>query len=112
MSRVYTGTSGFAYPAWKPGFYPADVPANVTVKTWDSEGNAAGTPLALTLGPKEVVRIPAAFYSISGIGAPLGRIEVLPTDGAGTVFAAYVRQDRKTGDADAVVPYVIAPPAS
>jgi uncharacterized protein YecE (DUF72 family) len=27
MSRVYTGTSGFAYPAWKPGFYPPDVPA-------------------------------------------------------------------------------------
>src|SRR3712207_8785588 len=27
MSRVYAGTSGFAYPSWKPGFYPADVPA-------------------------------------------------------------------------------------
>jgi hypothetical protein len=91
---------------------PTDVPANVTVKTWDFEGNAAGTPLALTLAPKEVVRIPAAFYNISGIGAPVGRLEVLPTDGAGTVFAVYVRQDRKTGDADAVVPYVKAPPAS
>ncbi len=27
MSRLYTGTSGFAYPSWKPGFYPADLPA-------------------------------------------------------------------------------------
>lgn len=27
MARVYTGTSGFAYPTWKPGFYPVDVPA-------------------------------------------------------------------------------------
>jgi uncharacterized protein YecE (DUF72 family) len=27
MPHVYTGTSGFAYPTWKPGFYPADVPA-------------------------------------------------------------------------------------
>jgi uncharacterized protein YecE (DUF72 family) len=27
MSRVYTGTSGFAYPTWKPAFYPADLPA-------------------------------------------------------------------------------------
>jgi uncharacterized protein YecE (DUF72 family) len=24
---VYAGTSGFAYPAWKPAFYPKDVPA-------------------------------------------------------------------------------------
>ena len=23
MATLYAGTSGFAYPAWKPGFYPA-----------------------------------------------------------------------------------------
>jgi uncharacterized protein YecE (DUF72 family) len=27
MAHLYAGTSGFAYPAWKPGFYPADLPA-------------------------------------------------------------------------------------
>lgn len=27
MATLYAGTSGFAYPAWKPGFYPPDVPA-------------------------------------------------------------------------------------
>jgi uncharacterized protein YecE (DUF72 family) len=27
MARLYAGTSGYAYPAWKPGFYPRDVPA-------------------------------------------------------------------------------------
>lgn len=27
MARLYAGTSGYAYPAWKPIFYPADVPA-------------------------------------------------------------------------------------
>lgn len=27
MAALYTGTSGFAYPAWKPGFYPPTVPA-------------------------------------------------------------------------------------
>lgn len=26
MARLYAGTSGFAYPQWKPAFYPADVP--------------------------------------------------------------------------------------
>jgi uncharacterized protein YecE (DUF72 family) len=28
MATLYAGTSGFAYPAWKPGFYPAKLPAN------------------------------------------------------------------------------------
>ncbi len=27
MPQLYAGTSGFAYPAWKPQFYPANVPA-------------------------------------------------------------------------------------
>ncbi|HUQ91657.1 MAG TPA: DUF72 domain-containing protein [Bryobacteraceae bacterium] len=27
MAQLYAGTSGFAYAAWKPEFYPADVPA-------------------------------------------------------------------------------------
>jgi uncharacterized protein YecE (DUF72 family) len=26
MATLFVGTSGFSYPAWKPGFYPADVP--------------------------------------------------------------------------------------
>lgn len=25
--KLFVGTSGWAYPTWKPGFYPADVPA-------------------------------------------------------------------------------------
>jgi|SRR5579871_665119 len=28
MATLYAGTSGFAYPAWKPAFYPAKLPAN------------------------------------------------------------------------------------
>jgi uncharacterized protein YecE (DUF72 family) len=27
MAMLYAGTSGFAYPAWKPAFYPAKLPA-------------------------------------------------------------------------------------
>ena len=27
MPQLFAGTSGFAYPQWKPAFYPADVPA-------------------------------------------------------------------------------------
>ncbi len=28
MATLFTGTSGFAYPAWKPGFYPEGLPAS------------------------------------------------------------------------------------
>ncbi|MBI3666058.1 MAG: DUF72 domain-containing protein [Acidobacteria bacterium] len=27
MAQIFAGTSGFAYPQWKPAFYPADAPA-------------------------------------------------------------------------------------
>jgi uncharacterized protein YecE (DUF72 family) len=27
MAKIFAGTSGFAYPAWKPGFYPDKLPA-------------------------------------------------------------------------------------
>jgi uncharacterized protein YecE (DUF72 family) len=27
MSKIHAGTSGWAYPAWKPAFYPAKLPA-------------------------------------------------------------------------------------
>ncbi len=32
MATLYAGTSGFAYPAWKPRFYPAKTPANQFLK--------------------------------------------------------------------------------
>ena len=32
MATLYAGTSGFAYPAWKPGFYPAKTPASQFLK--------------------------------------------------------------------------------
>jgi len=32
MATLYAGTSGFAYPAWKPAFYPAKMPANQFLK--------------------------------------------------------------------------------
>ena len=32
MATLFAGTSGFAYPAWKPGFYPAKLSANQFLK--------------------------------------------------------------------------------
>lgn len=37
---VYAGTSGFAYPAWKPGFYPQDLPQKRFLQHYSSRLNA------------------------------------------------------------------------
>ena len=89
---------------------PTDGAAQVTVKAYDTEGAAVGTPLSFAVGAKDVVRVPTAFYTVAGRGAAIGRLEVVPAEGSAAVFTALVRQDKKTGDADAVVPFIV--PAS
>ena len=39
MATLYAGTSGFAYPAWKPGFYPAKLPARQFLKHYATRLN-------------------------------------------------------------------------
>jgi uncharacterized protein YecE (DUF72 family) len=39
MATLHAGTSGFAYAAWKPGFYPAKLPANQFLKHYASRLN-------------------------------------------------------------------------
>ena len=40
MATLFAGTSGFAYPAWKPAFYPAKLPANQFLKHYAGRLNA------------------------------------------------------------------------
>ncbi len=40
MAALYTGTSGFAYPAWRPGFYPPEVPASRFLEHYATRLNA------------------------------------------------------------------------
>jgi uncharacterized protein YecE (DUF72 family) len=40
MAHLYAGTSGFAYPAWKPGFYPAKLPQKDFLKHYATRLNA------------------------------------------------------------------------
>src|ERR1035438_2499236 len=40
MATLYAGTSGFAYPAWKPGFYPAKLPAKLFLKHYAERLNS------------------------------------------------------------------------
>ena len=40
MGTLYAGTSGFAYPSWKPDFYPAKLPAKDFLKHYATRLNA------------------------------------------------------------------------
>jgi len=40
MGHLYAGTSGFAYPKWKPDFYPAKLPAKDFLKHYATKLNA------------------------------------------------------------------------
>ncbi len=40
MARLFSGTSGFAYPTWKPDFYPAKVPQKDFLKHYATRLNA------------------------------------------------------------------------
>ena len=67
MATLYAGTSGFAYPAWKPGFYPAKTPANQFLKHYAARLNCVEInytfrrlPSASTL-EKWVEQTPAGF---------------------------------------------------
>jgi len=39
-AKIYAGTSGFAYDAWKPDFYPAEVPAKKFLHYYSTRLNA------------------------------------------------------------------------
>jgi uncharacterized protein YecE (DUF72 family) len=38
--RIFAGTSGWAYPSWKPGFYPADIPAKRFLEYYGTQLNS------------------------------------------------------------------------
>src|SRR5215467_9592156 len=40
MAKLFAGTSGFAYPSWKPDFYPAKLPAKDFLKHYATRLNA------------------------------------------------------------------------
>jgi uncharacterized protein YecE (DUF72 family) len=40
QSRIYSGTSGWAYPTWKPGFYPDKTPAKRFLNVYSARLNA------------------------------------------------------------------------
>ena len=59
MGTLFVGTSGSAYPAWKPGFYPARLPAAATLAAW-VEATPAGFVFAQAT---EIDQYPTGAYS-------------------------------------------------
>ncbi len=40
MAQLFAGTSGFAYPSWKPRFYPSDLPAKKFLEYYSQQLNS------------------------------------------------------------------------
>ncbi|MEO6325187.1 MAG: hypothetical protein ABIT01_01585 [Thermoanaerobaculia bacterium] len=84
----------------------ADAPTAVTLRFTTSDGVVAATR-EVTLPARETRSIEDVWYSSTGFGASVGRVDVIPADGSGPIFATLLRQDRRTGDTDALLPFVI-----
>lgn len=52
MGRLYCGTSGFAYPTWKPDFYPAKLPAKDFLRHYATRLNAVEINYTFRQTPK------------------------------------------------------------
>ncbi len=72
---LYAGTSGFAYPAWKPGFYPAKLPAKRFLEHYAARLNS--------------VEINYTFRRLPSAGTLKAWVEATP---AGFVFAVKANQ--------------------
>ena len=75
MATLYAGTSGFAYPAWKPGFYPAKLPSKQFLKHYAERLNC--------------VEINYTFRRLPSASTLTNWVEAAP---AGFVFAVKANQ--------------------
>jgi len=75
MATLYAGTSGFAYPAWKPGFYPAKLPSKQFLKHYAERLNS--------------VEINYTFRRLPSASTLQGWVEATPP---GFVFAVKANQ--------------------
>jgi uncharacterized protein YecE (DUF72 family) len=75
MATLYAGTSGFAYPAWKPGFYPARLPSKLFLKHYAERLNC--------------VEINYTFRRLPSASTLQGWVEATPP---GFVFAVKANQ--------------------
>ncbi len=79
---------------------------SVAVNLYAADGSAAGSSVVV-LASREARFIPSVWPLVAGAPTDLGRLEVVPADGAVAVSSTLVRSDRVTQDADALVPFVL-----
>jgi uncharacterized protein YecE (DUF72 family) len=67
MAQLYAGTSGWAYPSWKPEFYPAKLPQKNFLQYYATQLNAAEVNFTFrqlvkeTTAQKWIAETPAGF---------------------------------------------------
>ncbi|TAL07800.1 MAG: DUF72 domain-containing protein, partial [Nitrospirae bacterium] len=67
MTMLYAGTSGWAYPGWKPKFYPAKTPAKKFLEVYATRLNSVEVNYTFRRYPSEkllagwIAATPAAF---------------------------------------------------
>lgn len=95
MARLFAGTSGFAYPNWKPDFYPAGVPAKGFLRYYAGRLNAVEInytfrrmPAASTLA-SWVEATPAGF--VFALKAPMRITHIMRLRNAGEATEVFLR---------------------
>lgn len=66
MAKIYAGTSGWAYPNWKPGFYPAKLPAKKFLEYYGTRLNSVEVNYTFRRFPSE--KLLAGWIAATPVG--------------------------------------------
>ena len=95
MPELYAGTSGFAYASWKPGFYPAKLPAKDFLAHYATRLNSTEVNYTFRQLPKPatlegwVNATPAAF--VFSLKAHMRLTHILKLKNAGEFLDVFLR---------------------
>ena len=109
MAQLFAGTSGFAYPTWKPEFYPDKLPQREFLRHYASRLNAVEInytfrrlPSASTL-ESWVAQTPAGFRFCAKAHQRITHIQRLKTSEFTEVFFKAIEPLRSSGRLGAVL---------
>jgi uncharacterized protein YecE (DUF72 family) len=109
MPQLYAGTSGFAYPAWKPDFYPQKLPQKRFLEHYAKRLNSVEInytfrrlPSALTL-ESWVAQTPVEFQFCAKAHQRITHIQRLKTSEFTEVFFKAIEPLRSSGRLGAVL---------
>jgi uncharacterized protein YecE (DUF72 family) len=95
MAQLFAGTSGFAYPSWKPGFYPPEVPARAFLRHYAGRLNTVEInytfrrlPAAATLASWVEATPPGFIFALK---APMRITHIMRLKDAGDAAEVFLR---------------------